>query len=69
MGSIRSIQFNPGTIKPWTKIITYQCGPDRKKTMPGENAVYVSDGQKLTKKVSLNYELRYSHFQRFGNKM
>lgn len=58
-------QFNPGTIKPMDAKSPINADQIERK-YAWENAVYVSAEQKLTKRVSLNYGLRYSHFQRLG---
>ena len=58
-------QFNPGTIKPMDAKSPINADQIEKK-YAWENALYVSAGQKLTDKISLNYGLRYSHFQRLG---
>ena len=58
-------QFNPGTIKPMDA--TSSVNPDQiERKYAWENAFYVSAEQKLTDKISLNYGLRYSSFQRLG---
>lgn len=58
-------QFNPGTIKPMNP--SSPVNPDQiEKKYAWENALYVSAEQKLSDKISLNYGLRYSHFQRLG---
>lgn len=58
-------QFNPGTIKPMDA--TSPINPDQiAKKNAWENALYISAEQKLSDKISLNYGLRYSNFQRLG---
>lgn len=58
-------QFNPGTIKPTD--ITSPINADQiEKKYAWENALYISAEQKLTDRISLNYGLRYSNFQRLG---
>lgn len=58
-------QFNPGTIKPFNELST--INPEQMARKNGyEYAAYVSAEQKLSDKLSLNYGLRYSHFQRVG---
>ncbi len=58
-------QFNPGTIKPMDA--TSPINPDQlAKKNAWENAVYISAEQNLSQKISLNYGLRYSNFQRLG---
>ncbi len=59
-------QFNPGTIKPLGATSPINADQIEKKYAL-ENALYVSAEQKLTDKISLNYGLRYSHFQRLGD--
>ncbi|RNA63480.1 TonB-dependent receptor [Chryseobacterium nematophagum] len=58
-------QFNPGTINPFNA--SSGVNPDQipKKTA-FENAIYISAEQKLSDKLSVNYGLRYSLFQRLG---
>jgi len=57
--------FNPGTIKPLDE--TSSINPDQiAKKYALENAVYISAEQKLSEKLSINYGLRYSNFQRLG---
>lgn len=58
-------QFNPGTIRPFDEnsgVIPDQIA----KKNAFENAIYISAEQKLTDKLSINYGLRYSNFQRLG---
>lgn len=58
-------KFNPGTINPFDEssgVIPDQIA--RKNAF--ENALYISAEQKLTDKLSVNYGLRYSNFQRLG---
>lgn len=58
-------QFNPGTIKPID--VTSPINADQiEKKYALENALYISAEQKLSEKISLNYGLRYSNFQRLG---
>lgn len=58
-------QFNPGTIRPFDE--TSGVIPDQiAKKNAFENALYLSAEQKLTDKLSVNYGLRYSNFQRLG---
>lgn len=58
-------QFNPGTIKPFGDASS--INPDQlSKKYAFENAIYVSAEHKLSEKLSLNYGLRYSNFQRLG---
>lgn len=58
-------KFNPGTIRPFNELST--INPDQIARKYGfENAVYLSAEQKLSEKISLNYGLRYSSFQRLG---
>ncbi|MEZ2443378.1 TonB-dependent receptor [Chitinophaga sp. RCC_12] len=58
-------QFNPGTIKPMDEKSPINADQIEKK-YAWENALYISAEQKLTDKISLNYGLRYSYFQRLG---
>lgn len=58
-------QFNPGTIKPMYATSPINADQIEKK-YAWENALYISAEQKLTDKISLNYGLRYSNFQRLG---
>jgi outer membrane cobalamin receptor len=58
-------QFNPGTIRPLDAASPVNADQIAKK-YAWENALYISAEQKLTDKISLNYGLRYSHFQRLG---
>lgn len=58
-------RFNPGTIRPFDGFSAVK--PDqiaRKNAF--ENALYISAEQKITNKLSVNYGLRYSNFQRLG---
>ncbi len=58
-------EFNPGTLKPFgeaSSIIPDQLS----KKYAFENALYVSAEHKVSDKLSLNYGLRYSNFQRLG---
>jgi hypothetical protein len=58
-------KFNPGTIKPMNA--TSSINPDQiAKKNAFENALYVSAEQKVSDKLSINYGLRYSNFQRLG---
>lgn len=58
-------QFNPGTIKPMDA--TSPINPDQlAKKYAWENALYISAEHNLSDKISLNYGLRYSNFQRLG---
>lgn len=58
-------KFNPGTIRPFDESST--LNPDQIARKYGiENALYVSAEHKLSEKLSLNYGLRYSNFQRLG---
>ena len=57
--------FNPGTIRPFGAI--GGVNPDQlAKKYAFENAAYISAEQNLSEKLSLNYGLRYSNFQRLG---
>ncbi|MCD8740979.1 TonB-dependent receptor [Mucilaginibacter roseus] len=57
--------FNPGTIKPYGA--TSAINPDQiAKKYAYESAAYISADQRLSDKLSLNYGLRYSNFQRVG---
>ncbi len=57
--------FNPGTIRPYG--IDSSINPDQiAKKYAFENALYISAEQKLSDKLSINYGLRYSNFQRLG---
>jgi hypothetical protein len=57
--------FNPGTIKPMDA--SSSINPDQiAKKHAFENALYISAEQKLSEKLSINYGLRYSNFQRLG---
>ncbi|RZL46024.1 MAG: TonB-dependent receptor, partial [Pedobacter sp.] len=58
-------QFNPGTIRPFDENSTLTPDQIAKKNA-FENAIYISAEQKLTDKLSVNYGLRYSKFQRLG---
>lgn len=58
-------QFNPGTIKP-TDIKSPVNADQIEKKYAWENALYISAAHKLSDKISLNYGLRYSYFQRLG---
>src|SRR6218665_442869 len=58
-------QFNPGTIRPFDASSNLVPGQIAEK-YGFENALYLSAEHKLTEKISLNYGLRYSNFQRFG---
>ncbi|QJB32189.1 TonB-dependent receptor [Chitinophaga oryzae] len=58
-------QFNPGTIKPMDEKSPINADQIEKK-YAWENALYISAEQKITDKISLNYGLRYSYFQRLG---
>lgn len=58
-------QFNPGTIKPMDAKSPINADQLEKK-YAWENALYISADHKLTDKISLNYGLRYSNFQRLG---
>lgn len=58
-------KFNPGTIKPMDEKSPINADQIERK-YAWENALYVSAEQKLTDKISLNYGLRYSNFQRLG---
>ncbi|GGH71223.1 hypothetical protein HNQ91_003182 [Filimonas zeae] len=57
--------FNPGTIRPFGE--GSAINPDQlAKKYAFENAAYISTEQNLSEKLSLNYGLRYSNFQRLG---
>ena len=57
--------FNPGTIRPYGEASA--INPDQlAKKYAFENALYISAQQSLSEKISLNYGLRYSNFQRLG---
>lgn len=57
--------FNPGTINPVDA--SSSINPDQiAKKQAFENAIYVSAEHKLSDKLSMNYGLRYSNFQRLG---
>lgn len=57
--------FNPGTIKPYG--VSSAINPDQlAKKYAYENAAYISADQRLSDKLSVNYGLRYSNFQRVG---
>lgn len=58
-------QFNPGTIKPLDVASPINADQIEKK-YAWENAVYISAEHTLSDKISLNYGLRYSYFQRLG---
>ncbi|NII29473.1 TonB-dependent receptor [Pseudoflavitalea sp. X16] len=61
-------QFNPGTINPFDK--NSPVNPDQiAKKYAFENALYISAEQKLSEKLSFNYGLRYSYFQRLGQEV
>lgn len=58
-------KFNPGTINPSDPKSAFN--PDQiAKKYAFENALYVSAEQKISDKLSVNYGLRYSNFQRLG---
>lgn len=57
--------FNPGTIKPMDENSSINPNQIAKK-YAFENALYISAEQKLSEKLSINYGLRYSNFQRLG---
>jgi hypothetical protein len=58
-------QFNPGTINPFGE--TSSINPNQiARKYAFENALYISAEQKLSEKLSINYGLRYSDFQRLG---
>ncbi len=58
-------RFNPGTINPFDE--NSPVNPDQiSKKYAFENALYLSAEQKLSEKLSINYGLRYSYFQRLG---
>ncbi|UPK71662.1 TonB-dependent receptor [Chitinophaga filiformis] len=57
--------FNPGTIKPYGAASA--INPDQlAKKYAYENAAYISADQRLSDKLSVNFGLRYSNFQRVG---
>lgn len=59
-------QFNPGTIRPFGE--SSGINPDQlAKKYAFENALYISAEHKLSDKLSMNYGLRYSNFQRLGD--
>ncbi|MGN7786507.1 TonB-dependent receptor [Niabella sp. 22666] len=58
-------QFNPGTIKPMDAASPINADQIEKK-YAWENALYVSAEHQLSDRLSLNYGLRYSNFQRLG---
>lgn len=58
-------QFNPGTIKPMDATSPINPSQIGKKNA-WENALYISAEHNLSDKISLNYGLRYSNFQRLG---
>ena len=58
-------KFNPGTVDP----IDETSGVNHEqigKKYGFENALYISAEQKISDKLSINYGLRYSNFQRLG---
>ena len=58
-------QFNPGTIRPYDE--NSNVNPDQIARKYGfENAAYFSAEQKISEKLSVNYGIRYSNFQRLG---
>lgn len=58
-------KFNPGTINPYGA--DSGINPDQiARKYAFENALYISAEQKLSEKLSINYGLRYSNFQRLG---
>lgn len=58
-------KFNPGTINPFDA--SSGVNPDQiAKRNAFENALYISAEQKLSEKLSINYGIRYSNFQRLG---
>jgi len=58
-------KFNPGTIRPFDE--SSGIHPDQiSRKNAFENALYISAEQKLTDRLSINYGLRYSNFQRLG---
>ena len=58
-------EFNPGTIRPFGNS-SFVIPDQLAKKYAFENAAYISAEQNLSKKLSLNYGLRYSNFQRLG---
>ncbi|MFB9076308.1 carboxypeptidase-like regulatory domain-containing protein [Flavobacterium procerum] len=58
--------FNPGTIKPFGDNSPINRDQLAKK-YAFENAFYISAEQNLSEKLSVNYGLRYSNFQRLGD--
>ncbi|WP_426278125.1 TonB-dependent receptor [Chryseobacterium sp. S-02] len=58
-------QFNPGTTKPLDAASPINPSQIEKKNA-WENALYISAEHNLSDKISLNYGLRYSNFQRLG---
>jgi len=58
--------FNPGTINPIDASSSINPAQIAKK-YAFENALYISAEQKLSDKLSINYGLRYSNFQRLGD--
>lgn len=57
--------FNPGTINPIDA--SSSINPDQiSRKYAFENAIYISAEQKISEKLSANYGLRYSNFQRLG---
>ena len=57
--------FNPGTIKPYGA--SSAINPDQlARKYAYENAAYMSADQRISDKLSVNYGLRYSNFQRVG---
>lgn len=57
--------FNPGTIKPMDEASA--INPDQiARKYAWENALYISAEQSISDRISLNYGLRYSNFQRLG---
>jgi len=58
-------KFNPGSIAPFGE--SSSINPDQiAKKYAFENALYISAEHKLSEKLSVNYGLRYSNFQRLG---
>lgn len=58
-------KFNPGTISPYGP--DSAINPDQiARKYAFENALYISAEQKISEKLSINYGLRYSNFQRLG---
>lgn len=60
--------FNPGTINPLAGTSAINSSQIAKK-YGFENAIYVNAEQKLSEKISINYGLRYSNFQRLGQQL